>query len=491
MIGDARVRIHPRHVLIALSLVVLVDLYLCASNSDLLHWVVIFPSVSGVVLLSYIFALVRKVDVLDPILFVSAFLLYQLFFNPLLQVYWDAYLNYDGRPRDMRDWLGYMSLLNTAGLIAFFIGVRKALNRALPPPKVWTLDRRKFYGYALIALVFGTAMYAVVLRTYGGIGGIVEAQNDRIGQGAANNPFKGEGLLTVLTEFVPQLAGLVLVVWASGRRATRSLWFVIVILVITLGLGLLYGGLRGSRQSVVFSLLSVGGAIHYCIYRFGVRHVIVGVVVIVVFMNIFFYYKRGGLEGLQSYNDVAAREHIEEKVGGYDSVSFTLLDDFGRADIQALALYRVSTSDVPLAWGRSYAAALVQVVPRSLWDARPEGFKKERTDLLYGVGAYDANPDNYVPWIFGMPGELMVNFGWAVVPLAFLLLGYGAGALHRRIRSWSQSGDARILLAVTLTSMLLMLFAADSHLYLRILLKSVAFSGAVIFLASRRSVEPA
>jgi hypothetical protein len=111
-----------------------------------------------------------------------------------------------------------------------------------------------------------------------------------------------------------------------------------------------------------------------------------------LFLTLFMYayglFKGAGLNAVDALASSEARETLAAETGR--PLESTILDDFGRSDVQAYLLYRMTAPDrdYQYAWGRTYAVAPAILVPRALWPDRPPNMAKEGTDAQFGMGSY-------------------------------------------------------------------------------------------------------
>src|SRR5262249_21650695 len=134
-------------------------------------------------------------------------------------------------------------------------------------------------------------------------------------------------------------------------------------------------------------------------------------VVFMPFMYLYGFYKSGGMDGLVSAlrgND--SREWMEKSSGR--TWTSMILEDLGRADIQALVLQRLidGASSYDYAWGKTYLGTLSFLIPRQILQERPGGKLEEGTELIFGRHSYSLGL-----WasskVYGLAGETMLNFG--------------------------------------------------------------------------------
>lgn len=457
------------------------------------HWFVVPVALCGALVAADAIDWLRgRFDVFDPVGVIGLFGVYFFFAAPLLHVYWERWISTAywvalvPPPADWRPWLGWMAWLNLAGLAAYR-WVRERFVRAGPPARAeqrprWRLSPGRFGPVLLLAIGLTTLAQALVYLAFGGIGGYVSAFEHQ-----TRDTFAGMGWVFLFSESTPVLLlfGFAAAVAHRGRKLP---WPVIVlVLVAFFALGLIFGGLRGSRSNTVWALFWGVGVIHLRVRPIPKRLIVAGIAFLLAFMYVYGFYKSVGRDALRAFEGDEMRAELVEETGR--SFEAMLLADLGRSDIQAFILYRQTERDAGMrqARGRTYAGALALLVPRTLWPGRPPTKQKEGTELFYGPGSYVPGR-HYVSYVYGLAGEAMLNFGPWSVPAAFALLGVLVGALHRRMRSYGP-GDARQLMVPFLVNLCIIALVSDSDNVVFTLVKNGAVPFLVILLGSNRIVR--
>jgi hypothetical protein len=393
----------------------------------LAHWFVIPVLVCGVIIGRDAVDWVRgRVDLLDPVGVIGLLGAHLFFLAPLLHVVLDVWMRYVEPPPDWRDWLGWMAAVNAAGLLTYQAtrGLGHRLGSRRPPATGWRLSPRRLVPVLGLALLAGLAAQAVVYRLHGGFLGYLDAAVSH------DQSFEGMGWLFMISERVPLVALLGFVILARGwELLRRGPVLVLALAAVFLAQLLLFGGLRGSRSMMVWTMFWAVGSVHVWVRPLSRRALALAGLALVAFMYGYGLYKGAGLEALRVWDRPALVRELEDETGR--TVSATLLGDLGRGDVQAYLLYRLTESDGAYGWGRSYVGGLSLLVPKALWPARPPTKEKEGTEALYGAGAYE--PGVLVASnVYGMGGEAMLNFGPIGPLVAFGLFGIGVGFVRGR-----------------------------------------------------------
>jgi hypothetical protein len=285
----------------------------------------------------------------------------------------------------------------------------------------------------------------------------------------------------MVSESFPILAMLLFAVYAARTRTSKRWMVIVAVLFAYFLLRLLFGGLRGSRATTIWSVLWAVGIVHLWIRPLSKRFLVAGVCALMSFVYVYGFYKELGHEFLAAYEPAVVDDRRTEG----RTFEAMLLGDFGRADVQAFLLYRLSTGagGYVYALGRTYLGTLALLIPRRVWPERPPTKAKEGTEAQFGVGSYDEEEWSATN-VYGLAGETMLNFGPFAVPFAYLLFGLIVGRLQRFL--WrARAGDARLLLYPQALILCFLILHADSDIFLFALIKEGLVPISVVWWASR------
>ncbi len=453
---------------------------LSLADSDLLHWFLIpLVACGGLVGVDVYRWATGEIDMFDPIGLVAVLGVHFFFLAPLLQILTDTKLLYvTNQPGDYRPWLGLMSCINFAGLLCYRIALAIFAGKRRPARTLWTLKSSSFLPLLGAAILAAAVAEVYVLTRFNGIAGLVES--------FTSDPYKfnNTGWIFMISESLPILLMIGVTTLWWRRRAS---WFLLTPLIgFIVALEMLLGGWRGSRQNVIWAIIWVLGMIHYGMRPVSRKAIVACGVVMLAFMYFYGFYKYAGAESIRAFSDSEWRAQAVEKSGR--SFGSLLVQDLARTDVQAFALYRMTTGPYDYAMGRTYLGALNLLVPRSVSEDRLPTKLKWSTDLEYGEGSYDANhhPSSRV---YGLTGESMLNFGIAGVPFAFLFFGYLVAQMSNLSRSVDRE-DCRILMVPFLACVAIVVLAHDLDVDLFILIKNALLPFSVIYFGSdSRSVR--
>ncbi len=433
-----------------------ISFYACAltligfiiTSDQFLHWFVVPVLLCGVLIGSDAVDWMRgRVSLLDPAGCLGLLGLHFFFLAPLLHVKWDLWMPYITPPPDWRPWLGGMAVINVLGLVVYRLsrGTSRESQRQVVREPIWQIDPGLFRPLMAVALIVAAALQLWVYQQYGGILGIVSMYMDTRQMGFVDSPFKGLGILFIVSESFPILAMMAFSLYAARHKHARSWGVLLVVFVVYFVLLMLFGGLRGSRGNTLYSLVMGGGIIHLLVRPVTKKMMAIGCLFVIGFMYVFGFYKEAGIDALNVLDAQTAQvEEMERKTGR--TFEGMILGDLGRSDVQAFILYRLSTFPTyyDYAWGRTYLGTAALLIPNSVWPERPVTKVKEGTEVMFGkeahrIGMWDATN------IYGLAGETMLNFGPLAAPFAFVMLGWVVNKV-RLFAAGLDPRDIRVLL---------------------------------------------
>jgi hypothetical protein len=432
---------NPESVILACFFVVLIIGSFLFSSDRFQHWFLVPLAICGVLTGIDGIAWIRgRVDIYDLIGILGLFGFHFFFLAPLLHVYWDIWIDQVSPPPEWRDWLGYMGLLNVAGLVAYRVCRNLfKINVFKPVAKTsWRIDHEMFRLVGPLSFVIAAGAQVWLFARMGGVGGYIEA--------IKNDPttLQGMGWFLMISESAPILAMFLIVVhFQHGKMSWSKALGVLLVLFI---LQMVFAGLRGSRSQTLVFLFWLVGCVHFLIRPVPRKLIYAGSVFLMLFLYLYAFYKAEGAAGLnQAFSGSEERQQLSQKTGR--TFAGLILGDLARADIQAFILYKLlyGTGDFTYAKGETYIGALAVLIPRAILPDRPENKLKWGTDIQSGTG-------HYVPGVFrssrvyGLSGEAMLNFGPISVPFIYALLGLLVGWTRTKIAQLLP-GDARFLLA--------------------------------------------
>jgi hypothetical protein len=355
-----------------------------------------------------------------------------------------------------------MAILNFMGLCMY----RVARNTGTIPTKhqfktktVWTINQKLFPPIMLCALLLSGVLQVLTYQKFGGVMNYISAATSQNAEDASL--FKGMGILFIVSESFPIVAMMGFAIWAQKHKKLRTLPALIGVLIVFFVLQLFFGGLRGSRSNTIWALFWALGIIHFWLRKVSKKVIAVGLVLLVLFMYVYGFFKSGGVESVQNALQ-EDRSAAEEKSGR--TWKGLLLGDLGRSDVQAFVLYRIvrHNTDYEYAWGRTYFAGTLILIPSAILPNKPPNKYLEGTDVMSGKGSYNPQePGRLVSSkVYGLAGEAMLNFGPLAVPFVFIVLGLMVGRVKRCLVTWDSS-DIRLLLLPMMVNFCFVVLVSD------------------------------
>ncbi|HEX2295934.1 MAG TPA: hypothetical protein VHN37_11565 [Actinomycetota bacterium] len=445
------------------------------------HWFVIPVFLCGVVIVAdAVDWVLGRVDLMDPVGIIGAIGTLHFFAAPFLHVYWDQWLADVTYPPDWRPWLGWMALLNFVGLVGYRIARgRTAAAAERRPKKVWQLDRGRFRVAMLVATPVALSFAGLLYVRFGGISGYMGAYVE-----GRLTSFEGLGWMFMFADSIPILVLLAYAVFATRSPAARSWIAVFAVLATVFVLRLGFGGLRGSRSSLVWALIWAVGVVHLWVRPVPRKVVSVGMVFLFLVIYVMAFYKGVGGEAFRDVTGARERAVLERETRY--STQAVVLFDMARSSVQAYLLYRLTgpDTDYEYALGRTYVGGLAVAVPRALWPDRPITKVQEGTNALYGRDSFSAGRVQAY-FVYGLAGEAMLNFGPVAAPLALIALGLAVRFVRGRF-SFLDPGDVRRLLFPFLSTLCLVIVLSDSDNVVSYVVQNGTVPFLVLFASARR-----
>jgi hypothetical protein len=418
-----------------------------------------------------------QVDLFDPRTVVACLAFYGLFVAPILHVIWDRFgAGYDlilfG---DWRPWLGKIAALCALGLIGYRLAHDFTFAKTKASTTVWEFEAKKFYPVFTFFLVLSVLGVAAYLWQLGGISKEVEAfESDPAA-------FAGTGWLLVLAWPLAILSFIIFVMaWTDPHRKIQRRLTTALLVLSAVGLMHFFlMGWRGSRSATIWALFWMAGIIHYRFRKLSRGLVAGGVILLIVFMYFYGFYKEQGRAGLEVLRSPAM--WLQPK--GYQrDFKGMLLGDLARADVDAFILHNLmkDPDDYDYRWGLTYAGAFAVLIPRNFWPGRPEPKVDAGTEAQLGkVTRWRSSR------VYGLAGEALLNFGPFGVPCMFALYGVLLGWHRRKLQSWDAT-DSRLFLAPFFAMLFVGGLVGDSDNLVFAALTEGTLVCAAVFAASRR-----
>jgi hypothetical protein len=457
-------------------------------STQVIHWF-IFPLIPcGVLIGADAIGWFRhKYDLFDPKGMLGLMGLHFFFTAPLLVVVWDVRVSaVASNLEDYRPWLGLLAILHCFGLMIYRWVESSVSNRPYneASARVWIANDSRWSMVLTACFIIAVISQAYVIFGRGNVGvswdlSIVAG---RLAGGGVFRLLGGSGPIFLM----------ILITLIRNRFAVKqsSLSTVYILLAFMFVVSLVSGGLVGSRGVTVWSLFWIAGIVHFFWRRFSVKQALIGMVVLVLFMNVYGFFKHLGTKGLDIF-----------KTEGFVAASYEsgitargiLIGDLSRAHVNAYMAYVLVEKPYSYAykWGRTiWGDILVQFprwIYRNYYNLVGAGGKQiAGTDIMMGPSEFNpSNPYSFSRYIYGLTGQVMLNFGLLPIPFAFIILGYCVGRFRRAMYNWKPY-DMRLFIAPVIIQLLVMLLTHDFDNLLFAVIFSVALPLVIVRLISYR-----
>jgi len=455
------------------------------------HWFILPVTLSGVLITMDVARwLAGRLDAFDPraiigIIGVNFFWLSALLI-PINE--YQPYPLAGVKQLDFRPWLGVMGVFNCVGIFLYQWICSKVANRDFRKPiRVRSISPGLFPVICVSAIVLGAASQIYLMARFGFIA---------IGQYGEDADFlQGQGIPVLLRSSMP-ISTMMLFTYLhlKYKNRKRSLTYVLILLLTLTAVGFILNGLTGNRGSTVFTAFWIAGIIHFYYRPFRRREIIAIGLVSLLFMFTYLFYKHYGLYGLKTFF-AQGSEAASAEDGTQRSFSGMLVGDLSRSNIHAYAAFVLIEEPYPyeLRWGSTLVGDFLSPMPRWLILTKYNlyayaGKHEAGTDLIRGPGRFDPLIINgKEPRMWGVVGNMMLNFGiYGILP-GFALLGLFTGWAQRSTAIWKRSGDFRLVLVPMLTIFALMMLAMDPYVFNLYFLRYFAIPIGIVWLGTQKS----
>lgn len=461
---------------------IVVSLWWSQAGVSALDWAAL-PALAGIItiLAGPITAWLRsRRQTFDPVVLVSIFGLHFFVFGPVYQ-YSSRYFPYL-RWTDAYDawvvpwfWMQFIFLAVAFGTAGLFYRLPPASDAGRPDMPPGT--KRLLFRALLVTL----AVKILTLAMFGGFSGVAAAYSQRVAVGGLEyNPFAGIGTIVLVGDMFPVALGLYLIARFRDAKFFLSGGGLAAFTLLIAAVSMLFVGLQGSRSSVVFAIVLVLLSYHFLARNLRKRHLFMGALGLVAFMQVYLAYKFGGLDAVL---DSTAREAAFAERQLTDEGSFVWIRDFTRMDTQVIALHSVLGEGFSLSWGRSLLSGITSILPSALVPWRDTTFILEKTQIISPGRSFTQAEATTL--VFGMFGELLVNFGAAVMLFAPL---YGwLLALAKRVHFAARNSFSAALMAPAVALLPIALLVYDSNSLMFFLIQSCLLPGVMAWLVARKA----
>lgn len=385
-----------------------------------------------------------------PYVFVSLILVWALILSPILSIYVKQYLFYSPKEIDWNKWVYicfwfyfFISIFHYLLGVIFLKKVCKNSVEFILKKKIALLICACFLLFSLVCQI---AIYA----KFGGISGYMTTWTED------RDEFDGLGMLFMLAEPFPILALLSLCLFFRKEDLKKPLLFIFIFFIAFFVLKLLFGGFRGSRSNTIWGLFWFAGIVHLYYFKLKKIHLIMGVIFLITFMNVYSIYKSFGV-------DAFSMQYSLEDTGRFENnpTITILLNDFSRIGLHSYMLYQYYDFNFyDIKFGQTYLSTLSKFLPFGgdfeLYNKNSAG-----SEILYDKKSSLIFNDFHNSRIYGAYGEAFLNFGPVIAVFIVGLFSTLIIYIDNFVRRFSQT-DPYLFLIPFLSNFALMCILVDS-----------------------------
>ena len=415
-------------------------------NSQVFHWFLLPISICGIILGNDALAWLRgRLDTFDVKGVIGIFGIYFFFLSPIIFIASDLNPVYADLPKDWRPWIGLMGIINTVSIILYkifeFLGQtgRKRIKTS------WQFDNRRSVIILAGAIAAAILSQAYVLIRFGGFAGIATAQF-----GGDASVFAGAGIPRLIADSAPILCVFAfLLLMRHTFKRKKNLFVGLILLTLFSCIVFVLSGLYSARGTVVTSIIWTIILFHYFWRPITPKFLLIILTPLLVINWVFAFYKDLGPKVIDYVQKENAVQRLEKKTGR--TLIGTIVGDLSRVDVQAYMLYRLLSKPdkYNYRYGRTYLEDFTPIIPYWIWPNKPANSGKvlAGTELLWGKGFYKEG----VSYLrsnraYGLGGEMMLNFGFFPVPIAYAIWGFVVGRFRRYVKNLSEKNDLRFFI---------------------------------------------
>lgn len=336
------------------------------------------------------------------------YMAFYFLFAPILHIY------YDNLPKDLyfvdsKEAFLYLGVINTLGILMATFGYIWASKIKL------NVNNNSNVNFILKVTFRNVSIFYVVLAAIYLL--YLMATTNVFYSESKREELANANLINyMIIESVPIIFAWLICV--TNKSKGKGNFYVVFVLFFIIAV--LFGGMRGSRVSIIFNMLSFLLLYSYMIEKLKVRSLVIILILGFVFNSIYSNYKYAGVNGVKNY--ILTGEKAEFVANKESQTLHFLLEDLVRASIQAKIIDSINHNTYhPTYTPDTYISAFSLLLPKKL---RPDTFETKQS--LGTEAQYDFKASHYYSSsrIYGMLGESMLNFGYWGVLIIFFLFGF-------------------------------------------------------------------
>lgn len=428
-------------------------------DTKLLHWSSFFALACGLLISPDLIEWVRnkKKQIFDPNFFVALVIFVAYFFSPLLFLLYQDKASV-GRVEliNPKYWVGLTCILYLTGLIFYKIGYFIGIKFKIHPKYVWKLSRNRFLLFALFIILLQFICQIIFVTAMGGFSGWINLKT----YGGNIVPIKGLGPIMVVGRSLPIVLAILItyITTKFSNERKQNLIKTNIFFIVIMFIQILFTGLSGSRNSIIYSCLWFVFLIHYYWRPVSKKSISILFIFFLIFMYFYGFYKSLGLEAYNIYMEKKGLNSVK-KIAKDRNIYSLIVGDFSRVDVNAAQIYilRKKPWEYRLRNGTTYLDGVIPLIPRMLWKTKsPDSGKViAGTEMLYGPHSYEQRGKIWrygkgfrSTKIYGLLGEWLLNYGLFFHIIPFLIVGVVVGIFHSIYKILRKDDVRTVLLPV-------------------------------------------
>jgi hypothetical protein len=436
--------------------------------------------IGALFLYEVIYTVNYKFDFFSAVSIFGFFGLIFFYFVPLFQINWDYWPSLPNS-KDMDYWSSIWVICSIIGFFLTAVGYKLTFRNTTTLSKLY-IDKNKMVLCFSIGLIICLFAQGIVLAKFGGLAGYLQAYEMRIQESIQGyNPYEGLGFLFTFSESFPNLLSIFIVLLIKDKPWAKSLRVFLLLCTILLVINLIFGGLRGSRSTTIWSMFWFLVMYHTVITKVSLKLLISIGAAFFLFMSSYTLFKFGGVEGLQGIWDDDVKQQIFDRKYVGDSNKQLLVRDAGRTDVQAYILKTYWNNEHDYAFGRTLLAGAVSFVPSFIFPNKPVTAIKEKTEIFRG----EFTEGNYTTLLAGGFGEFVINFGPIFGLVFFLLYGMILGTIDK-FSNVNNGFSINLLLSPVLLLLTIQMLMSDSNVISQFLFRYLLIPTIVMLFCIRK-----
>lgn len=380
------------------------------------EFIMIYISLLTIVISLLLYLLIGNMIVSEKNIFNFQFLYIVLYFliAPALHVIFNIYAS-DFLFYSFEEALISLNTINSVGIIFMLFGLVLSRKIILKPIfKSSNINWKLLFKISSIYIAMSTIYYVYLVMTTNVffLESQIELENTSL-------------LRYMILESTPIVFAWQIISYLKINKKNGFIPYFLLFSIIAI----VFGGLRGSRVTIIFNIISFLVLYIYIIRTINFKYLLPLMLIGFLFNSIYSNYKYSGIEGIKTYITTGQKsDFIEEKD---NATLHFILSDLSRTDVQAKIVENFEAGDYTPPYNpETYISALLLVFPDEINNPNIRSKRILGTDAIYG---FEGNDFYSSSRIYGLVGESILNFGLYLLPFSFIMFGMIHGLSNKYI----------------------------------------------------------